>query len=108
MPGLTEKILMKEAAQVSGVFIHGQMVNLTSDQWRSLRLRCEKVLDLPPDWDDLHFNQTVRQMKDQGWGSLYGPDGSARYKVRTRDKPKELEAKRKEPVMVDTNQGALW
>lgn len=89
MPGLTGDLLLQEAEKL-GLFIHGQMVNLSRDQWNSLELACRKRLDLPDDWSLQQYNKALTYAQSMGFGTLYGPIGPMRKRRRMKE-PREGE-----------------
>lgn len=93
MPGLTESVLLETAEQMH-LFIHGQLVNLSEQQWIEWQGRCEQKLGLQRGWEDVGYRRVVEEEKKRGWGITYGP-GLGGYKK----KSKESSAQK---------QGRLW
>ena len=79
MPGLTGDILL-DVGDKMGLMIHGQMVNLSKQQWVEFRQACEQRLGIDSTWEDRQYMEVLDQCRREGWGTTYGPGTGGRYK----------------------------
>jgi len=79
MPGLTGDIIL-EQAQAMGLMIHGQLVNLSPQQWVELQSRCEQALGLSRGWEEEGYKEVVELAKKEGWGKTFGPGAKGGYR----------------------------
>lgn len=78
MPRLTEKLFMEEANDM-GLSIHGQLVNLSQQQWAELEERCRVKLNWPPNWKAIRWHKCAQEFAKLGWGTKFGPECLADY-----------------------------
>lgn len=78
MPRLTGDILLKEAEAMS-LMLHGQMVNLSSEQWDGLEERCRVRLRWPEDWKERRWKKCYKEVLSTGWGTRFGPELLGEY-----------------------------
>ena len=101
MPGITGDLLIREAKKLQ-YFIYGQMLNLSGEQWSRLKKACEESLGLPSNWEEISYAFVVKQSREWGWGTTYGPNGVADYKIRGNKPAKKI------VVDEDPTQEKLW
>jgi|SRR4030066_102878 len=87
MPGLTSRIFAK-ACQEAGLKPDAKIIGTTDEQWNSVEELCRTRLELPINWKDIQYDQTVKRLLKKDKQSAY----AIGYKPKFKD---ELEVKKK-------------
>lgn len=77
MPGITEELFLKACANACkphNLFLNGQLVNLSDEQWEQLEDYCREELGLSEDWQEQQYAELVDEMRRDGWMTTYGPN----------------------------------
>ena len=79
MPGLDAEVLKQSALKI-GLMWHGQMVNLSPEQWVAFERACRELIGLSPSWKEDAYTECYKAAKVEGWGTKYGPGSPGGWK----------------------------